>query len=68
MQKLNKVTVPRVMSDVEETQAIPRRPYPWMARPERRALAMSMAHYQRRLHCRGRISERGLVLAYLKGW
>jgi len=33
----------------------------------RRALATSMAHYQKRSHCRGRTSERGLILTCLKG-
>jgi len=65
IQKFNKVIVPRVISKAD---AVPRRPYPYTARLGRRALATSMRHYQRSSHCRGRASERGLVLTCLKGW
>ena len=67
IQKFNKVTVPRVISKAKKADAVPRRPYPRTARLGRRALAMSMRHYQRSSHCRGRASERGLVLTCLKG-
>ena len=54
--------MPRVILKAEESNIVPRSPYSWMVRLERRAMAMSMAHYQRGPHCRGRVSERRLVL------
>ena len=62
IQKFNKVIMPRVIPGAEEANAIPRRPYPQTARLERRAMATLMAHYQRRPHYRGKVSERGLAL------
>ena len=56
------VIVPRVILDAEKAGATLRRPYPQTSRIGKRAMAISMAHHQRRLYCRGRTSERGLVL------
>ena len=47
--------MPCVIPKAKETNAVPRRPYTWKVRPERRAMATSMAH-------KGRASERELVL------
>ena len=66
--KFNKITVPRVISEVEDATSMPRRPYPQMARPKMRALTTSVTHCQRRLHYRGRVSRRRSVLSFLKGW
>ena len=57
----------RVIPKTEEANTVPRRSYPRMVRPGRRALATSMAHYQREPHCRGKASGRRLVLTCLKG-
>ena len=54
--------MPRVIPEVEEANAILRRPYTQTVRLERRAIATSMTHYQRGPHYRGRVSERDLVL------
>ena len=62
IKKFNKVIMPRVIPEPEEANVVPRRPYTRTVRPERRAMATSMAHYQRGPHCRGRASERGLAL------
>ena len=53
--------MPHVIPEAEEANAVLRGPYSQTVRPERQAVAMSMAQYQRRLHCRGRVSERGLT-------
>ena len=53
--------MPRVIYEAEDATSMPRRPYPRMARPRRRALTTSMTHYQRRLHCRGRASGRSSI-------
>ena len=62
IQKYNKIIMPRVILKAEEANIVPRRPYARMVRPENRAMATSMAHYQRGSYCRGRASERGLAL------
>jgi len=49
----------RVIPEAEEVNAIPRRLYTRMVRPEGRAMATSMAHYQRGPYCKGRASKRG---------
>ena len=54
--------MPRVIPKAEEANTVPRSPYTQMVRPEMQAMAMSMAHYRRGPHCRGRASERGLAL------
>ena len=53
VQKFNKV---------KEANTILRSPYTQMIKPERQAMATSMAHYKRGPHCRGKVSERGLAL------
>lgn len=60
--------MPLVISEVEDATLILRRPYPRMARLRRQALTTSVTHYQRRLHCKGRVSGRRSVLSCLKGW
>ena len=67
IQKFNKVIMPHV---IFEADVVPRRPYPQTTRPRGGggALATSMTHYQRRPQCRGRVSEKELVLMCLKGW
>ena len=60
--------MPRVIPEVEEANAVLRRPHTRTVRLERRAIAMSMTHYQRGPHCRGRVSENGLALTRLEGW
>ena len=62
VQKFNKVIMPRVIPKAEEANTILRSPYTQIVTPERRAMATSIAHYRRGPHCRGRASERGLVL------
>jgi len=54
--------MPRVIPKAEEANTVPRSPYTQMVRPERWAMATSMAHYRMGPHCKGRASERGLAL------
>ena len=54
--------MPRVIPKAEEANTVMRNPYTRMVKPERRAMATSVAHYQRGPHYRGRVSERGLAL------
>ena len=63
IQKFNKVIMSYVIPEVEEANAVLRRPYSWTIRLERQAMATSMAHYQKMPHCRGRASKRELTLA-----
>ena len=39
--------MPHVIPKAEEANTVPRSPYTRTVKPERRAIAMSMAHYQR---------------------
>ena len=54
--------MPRVIPKAEKANTVPRSPYTHMVRPNRWAMAMSMARYRRGPHYRGRVSERGLAL------
>ena len=54
--------MPYIIPEAEEANIIPRRPYPRTIRSKRRATTTSMTHYQKRPHCRGRVSERRLAL------
>ena len=54
--------MPRVIPKAEEINTVLRNPYTQMVRPERRAMATSMANCRRGPHCRGRALERGLAL------
>ena len=54
--------MPRVIPKAEEINTVLRNPYIQMVRPERRAMATSMAYCRRGPHCRGRALERGLAL------
>ena len=54
--------MPHVILRAKEVNTVPKSPYTQMARPERRAMATSMAHYTSGPHYRGRALERGLAL------
>ena len=54
--------MPHVIPKAEETNTMPRSPYTQTVKPERQAIATSIAHYQGGAHCKGIISKRGLVL------
>ena len=55
--------MPHVIPKAEEANTVSRSPYAQIVRPERRAMATSMTHYRRGPHYRGKVSQRGLVLA-----
>ena len=59
VQKFNHATCP---TKAEEANTAPRNPYTQIVRPERRAIATSMAHYRKGPHYRGGASESGLAL------
>ena len=65
---VQKLIMPRVISKTKKVNTALKSPYTQKVRLERRAMAMSMAHYRRGSHCRGRILERGLTLTWLEGW
>ena len=59
---VQKLIMPHVIPKTKKVNTVLKSPYTQMVRLERRAMAMSMAHYKRGSHCRGRILERGLTL------
>ena len=61
VQKFKKEIMPRVISKAEEANTVLRNPYTQIVRPERQAMATSMAHYKREPHYRGIASEKGLA-------
>ena len=46
----------------DKANTVPRRPYPWTVGTEGQDMATSMAHYQKMLHCRARVSKMRLAL------
>ena len=62
VEKFKKEIMPRVILKAKKANKVPRSPYTQMVRPERRAIATSMAHCRRGPHYRGRASHGGLAL------
>uniref|UniRef100_A0A7N2L5V9 Uncharacterized protein n=1 Tax=Quercus lobata TaxID=97700 RepID=A0A7N2L5V9_QUELO len=58
--------MPRVIPKAKEANTVSRNPYTQMVRPEKRAMATSMAHYKREPHYKGRASEKGLAQTRLE--